>query len=334
MNDLSRRSFLKVAGATCGWMILPSDAFPQKKPLTEFKAALSGSASNIAYLQFYIPEHLGFYAAEGIKIQRVDFGGGGETVRGLVEGRMGIGGTSFTAPVQAFHQGVKIKVLGSGVASGVIDWLARADSPVQSLKDIKGRKIGYTRPGSNTHYQAMVAINVAGHSPEDVQIVALGDLAAIWTAVKTGVVDVGASGEPITTLRTESKEAKVVWRSPDLIPHWMELALVTTENFMSENTELLKGYMRAHLKGLDYIRDNTAEAGKIWANMVNFKDVELAGRAILHFPKSMWTAKLSVEALQEIEKSMKVLKQTDKPIDWKRLIDQSFLPPNLRVNLP
>jgi NitT/TauT family transport system substrate-binding protein len=264
----------------------------------------------------------------------VDFGGGGETVRGLVDGRMGIGGTSFTAPVQAFNQGVKVKILGSGFASGVIDWVARADSPMKSLKDIKGRKIGYTRPGSNTHYQAMVAINVAGYSPEDVQLVALGDLAAAWTGVKTGVVDVAASGEPITTLRTESGEGKVVWRSPDLIPHWMEQAMVTTEAFMSENTDLLKAFMKAHLKGLDYIRDNTAEAGRIWATMVNFRDVDLAGRAILHWPKSTWTAKMSPEALIEIEKSMKILKQTDKPVDWKRLIDQSFLPPNLRINLP
>lgn len=119
-----------------------------------------------------------------------------------------------------------------------------------------------------------------------------------------------------------------------MIPHWMEQAMVTTEGFMSENTELLRGFMRAHLKGLDYIRDNTAEAGKMWASMVNFKDVDLAGRAILHWPKNTWTAKMSAEALLEIEKSMKILKQTDKPVDWKRLIDQSFLPPNLRITLP
>ena len=334
MDNLDRRSFLKIAGAACGAMILPGVAFPQKKPLTELKAALSGSSSNMGYCQFYIPDKLGFYADEGITIQRVDFAGGGETVRGLVDGRMGIGGTSFTAVVQAFNQGVKVKILGCGFASGVIDWLARADSPVQSLKDIKGRKIGYTRPGSNTHYQAMVALSVAGYSTEDVQLISVGDLAAAWTAVKTGVVDVAPSGEPIATLRTESKEGKVVWRSPDLIPHWMEQALVTTESFLSENPDTVRGFMKAHLKGLDYIRDNTAEAGRIWARMVGFKDVELAARAITNWPKGAWSAKLNSEALAEIEKSMKVLKQADKPIDWKRLIDQSFLPPNLQINLP
>ena len=134
--------------------------------------------------------------------------------------------------------------------------------------------------------------------------------------------------------RTESKEAKVVWRSPDIIPYWMEQGLATTESFMKENPDLLRGFMRAHVKGLDYIRDNPAEAGRIWARMVGFKDVELAARANAKYPKSAWSSKLSVEALREIEKSMLTLKQIDKPIDWKALIDQSFLPPNMRINLP
>jgi NitT/TauT family transport system substrate-binding protein len=334
MNNLDRRSFLKIAGAAYGAVILPSKAFSQAKSLTELKVALSGSSSNMGYCQFYVPDQLGFYAEEGIKIQRFDFAGGGETVRGLIDGRMGIGGTSFTAVVQAFNRGIKVKVLGSGFASGVIDWLARADSPVSGLKDIKGRKIGYTRPGSNTHYQAMVAASAAGYKPEDVQLVAVGDLAAAWTALKTGIVDVAPAGEPISTLRTESKEGKVVWRSPDIILHWMEQALVTTEGFAKDYSDIVRGFMRAHLKGLDYIRDNTAEAGRIWARMVGFKNVELAARAILNWPKSAWSAKMSVEALREIEKSMNVLGQADRPMDWKGLIDQSFLPPNLRIALP
>jgi NitT/TauT family transport system substrate-binding protein len=334
MTGLTRRSFLQVAGLAGGVLILPGRGFSQGKAQIEFKAAVSGSASNMGYCQFYIPDKLGFYAEEGIKIQRVDFAGGGETVRGLIDGRMGIGGTSFTAVVQAFQRDFKVKILGSGFATGVIDWLVRSDSPVTGLKDIKGRKLGYTRPGSNTHYQALVAVSAAGLKPEDVQLVSVGDLAAAWTALKTGIVDVSPSGEALTTLRLESKEARVVWRSPDIIPHWMEQALITTESFAREEPDLLRAFMRAHLKGLDYIRDNTAEAGRIWARMVNFRDVELAARAITNWPKSAWTAKMSVEALREIEKSMRVMQQAEKPVDWKGLIDQSFLPPSLRISLP
>lgn len=148
------------------------------------------------------------------------------------------------------------------------------------------------------------------------------------------MIDVAPTSEPISTLRRESKEAKIVWRSPDLIPQWMEQGLATTESFLNEHPDLVRGFMKAHLRGLDYIRENPTEAGRIWANMVNFKDVDLAARAILNWPKNAWTPKINVEALGEIEKSMKVFKQLDKPIDWKRLIDQSFLPPSLRVNLP
>jgi ABC-type nitrate/sulfonate/bicarbonate transport system substrate-binding protein len=153
-------------------------------------------------------------------------------------------------------------------------------------------------------------------------------------AVKTGIVDVAMSGEPISTLRTESKEAKVVWRSPDIIPHWMEQGLASTEDFARDHGEIVRGFLMAHIKGLDYMRDNAAEAGRIWARMVGFKDVELAARANAKCPKTAWSVKISVEALNEIEKCMVALKQIDKPIDWKALIDQSFLPLNLRVPLP
>jgi NitT/TauT family transport system substrate-binding protein len=332
---LDRREFVKIgAGALLGGLAFTSkDLYAQKDPI-EMKVGLSGGESNMAFCVYYVGGPKGFDRQEGISVRRVNLEAGGSTVRGLTEGGLQLVVPSFTATILAFNQGQPVRVIASGFASaGAIAWIARADSPLMSFRDIKAKKIGYSRPGSNTHFHAQEAVRAAGLKPEEVTLVPVGSAPAAWTAVKTGVVDVAWSVEPLPTKVTLDQEGKVIWTSDAVLKDWVEAAVVTTEEHLRSNREALQRYMRSYIKSMDFVKTNPEEAVQTWAEMVGFKDVDLARKAIKNWPSKAWTARFTPRQLKEVERSMMVMKQIEKPVDWNRLLDQSLLPPEMRIQM-
>ena len=98
--------------------------------------------------------------------------------------------------------------------------------------------------------------------------------------------------------------------------------------------DLIRKFMEPFVKGMDYVRTHPEESARIWAEMVGFQDVPLAIRSIKNYPSRAWSAKFDPKALSEISKAIRVLKLVDVEVNWKRVIDQSFLPEELRVELP
>src|SRR5438552_16363708 len=70
---------------------------------------------------------------------------------------------------------------------------------VKAVKDLKGKKIGFTTPGSGTWALGNVYLKEAGLDPDkDVELVSLGgDNAVFYTALQSGRVDAIVSFEPI-----------------------------------------------------------------------------------------------------------------------------------------
>src|SRR5712691_8890916 len=70
---------------------------------------------------------------------------------------------------------------------------------VKSVKDLKGKNVGFTTPGSGTWALGNVYLKRAGLDPDkDVELVSLGgDNAVFYTALQSGRVDAIVSFEPI-----------------------------------------------------------------------------------------------------------------------------------------
>lgn len=334
MVVLNRRSFVKMGMAALVGGVIPNRLYAQKESLLELKVGLSGGESNMAFCPYYVGGPKGFDRQEGISVKRVNLEGGGSTVRGLTEGGLHVIVPSLTASILAFNQGQPVRVIAAGFASAsAIAWIARADSPLKSFRDIKGKKIGYSRPGSNTYFHAQEAIRAAGLKPDDVTLVAVGSPPAAWTAVKTGVVDVAWSVEPLPTKLILEKEAKILWTGDEVIKEWVEAALLTTEDQLRNNRDALQKYIRSYIKCMDFVRNNPEEAVQAWAEAVGFKDVDLARKGIRNWPSKAWTVRFAPNQLKEVERSMMVMKQIEKPVEWSRLLDQSLLPQEMRIQM-
>jgi len=141
---------------------------------------------------------------------------------------------------------------------------------VKTVKDLKGRKIGYTTPGSGSWALGNVYLKKAGLDPDkDVELVSLGgDNAVFYTALQSGRVDAIVSFEPIAQKVLADNVGVFLLDpyQPGQAKEWTgsdkaaALFLVTREDVIQAKPDLVKRMANVQKKGLDFIRASTASA--------------------------------------------------------------------------
>jgi NitT/TauT family transport system substrate-binding protein len=94
----------------------------------------------------------GFFKEEGADVSGVlSSAGGGTTVRNLMTGHLAFGEIDLASTVAAIQQGADLKIISENVlAVAEFVWAVKPDSPIKTLQDLKGKKIGYTNPRSTS----------------------------------------------------------------------------------------------------------------------------------------------------------------------------------------
>ena len=298
----------------------------------KLKAAVSQLYSSPDMLSLHVGLKLGYYEKEGIEIEAIEMAGGGDTIRGVTTGGMPMALSGLPAAVIAFEKREPIKVVGGVFAVTTICWLVRSDSPIKTIQDLKGKKASFSRPGANTQFLLIKSLREAkGIDPEDVTLLGTGGASETITALKTGLVDAAYSAEPIVS--KYGKEFRVLWWASEYVPDYENMIAMTSDEFIKKHPDIIKGFLKAHQKAMDFIVKNPEEAGKIWAKALKIDD-EIGIRAVKNSPPKGFTTKLPIKALEAAEEGLVEFKMIKKPVNWKGLIDQNFLAKELRIEIP
>ena len=101
-------------------------------------------------MPFAVALEKGFFKEAGVNVDGIlSSDGGGGTIRNLLGGKLAFGEAAPSAVVTAVQGGADLKVISGDVHTvAEFVWVAMPNSPVNSMKDLKGQRIGFTNPGS------------------------------------------------------------------------------------------------------------------------------------------------------------------------------------------
>jgi NitT/TauT family transport system substrate-binding protein len=277
---LSRRHFLAWAGASTASLAVPGLAHGESgKKLT----ILHGSGEILlAWAPSYVAEAMGYYKDEGFSVERIFNGSGPAGLTALVSGS----GTFLLAPpgelLVGVARGQKLKILMAESNYQAVHFVISKeyaakhgitrDTPVAkrlaAAKQFKGIRCAVTTPGSLSDHAARAALKGAGLDPAaDAQILPLGSVPNAMAAMGRGNIDAftGASPAPETA---ESKLGAVVLFSVGNgeIPGFKALSgqlLNARAVDVEQNPELFSSIVRADIRGLRYIVENSKAAGDL-----------------------------------------------------------------------
>src|SRR5437588_4775832 len=100
----------------------------------------------------------GFFKAEGANVTGlISSQGGGTSIRNMLAGGVAYGEANPGVTAVAIQQGADLKIVSDNVLTvAEFVWAVKPGSPIQSIKDFKGRKIGYTNPRSTSQALAIL----------------------------------------------------------------------------------------------------------------------------------------------------------------------------------
>ncbi len=148
-----------------------------------------------------------------------EFSSGPPLLEALGAGAIDIGPTGDVPPLFAQAAGGNLVYAGTyrGAPAGSAIVVAKG-SPIQSLHDLKGRKLAFKR-GSSAHNVAVKALRKAGLEPSDVTLVDLSppDAAA---AFRSGNIDAWSIWDPYFAVVEKEPTTRVLTTAEGIVDSW------------------------------------------------------------------------------------------------------------------
>ena len=297
--------------------------------VANYGVAMNGMPFVIAVQKGYFKEE-GAPSITGVMTDN----GGGTTVRNLTAGGLVFGESSLAAVVQAIQNGADIKIVSED-ASLVTDisFVTMPNSPIKSINDIKGKRLGFTNPGSTTQALTLLLVEKVGLKPGDVTMIATGGFGPGLTALENGGIDVMATTDPLTSKNAD--KYRVIGWGKDLFPPMNNVVGVATTKAMKEQGDTLRAIIRARRRGAEFMKTNPKEAAQIIATVYKM-DPAVIENAIRQTGVTVdgttyWgPGRIDYKGLDNMIRAQKLVGAVKGDVDWSKIVDESFLPEDLK----
>jgi len=304
----------------------PLPAMAEDILVTQYKADPSGAPYGVGIEK-------GFFKKAGVDITGVISGeGGGASVRAVIASELGYGETSPAGIIAAINQGQDIKIVDIGsrsLADNVI--IVMPNSPIKAIQDLKGKKFGISNPKSLGEMTAVLALEKGGLKPDDVQRVALGNLAGALTALENNVVDVTSIPGILFLMRGGESKYRVIMGPKDL-PALPPAVGIATGDLMKKNPDKIRAILAGRREAVKFIYEHTADASKILETVyapLPPNDVDMMMQQLVE-ANFYSEGKIEMPLLDNAVRAMKYVGMLDKDIDLTKMVDASFLPSDLQ----
>ncbi len=189
----------------------PHWAFSQTLEKPKLTLAVGGK-NLLYYLPLTVAEQLGYFKAEGLDVEVVDFAGGSKALAAVVGGSADVvsGAFEHTINMQFKGQPMRAFVLQGRAPQIVLGVNPKTMAGFKTVADLKGKKIGVTAPGSSTNVMVNFVLAKAGLKPSDVSIIGVGAGSGAVAAMRSGQIDAISNLDPVITLLQRSGDLKIV----------------------------------------------------------------------------------------------------------------------------
>lgn len=263
------------------------------------------------------------FAKLGVEVKWTEFQSGPPHFEAIASDRLDFGlvGNSPVIAGQAANISFKeISNTSDGLKGNAI--LVKKDSPIKSLKDLKGKKIAVAKgsSGFNLLYRALAQANI---KPEEVEIIQLQPDEA-QPAFESGAVDAWSIWEPFITFQTVEQNARILENGETLNVYSPGFTIVRTK-FAEEYPELVVEFLKVYEKAVKWQGENLEEAIELYAEAKKL-DKEIV-RQVLENNQAinLPITKEIIQAQQETADFQYSMEAIEQKIDTSKVVDNSYI---------
>jgi ABC-type nitrate/sulfonate/bicarbonate transport system substrate-binding protein len=268
----------------------------------------------------------GIWTSEGIDLQISAFRGDGQLQQAFTAGVIDFGLGS--GPGMGYVvKGVPARAVASVAAEPRnMAVVVTNNSPVKTIGDLKGRRIGVSTAGSLTDWLARRLAADKGWGPDGVEVVPLGEMRTRLAAMKSGELDASVTATEESLQIQEQGAGRMLMTFGDAVPDFHTHVLYARDAVRQNNAELVKRVLRAWFKTAAFMRANRAATVKSVARTMGLSEKVVDMVYDDEIRMLSFDGAFSPKALEVIRLSLKELGILDQVPAARDLYDPSFTP--------
>src|SRR3954454_15360407 len=246
---------------------LPASA---QAPLAPFRVGMSDTVNTV--LPLWMAQASGFFAANGLKVELVNTGGGSRGAQELQEGRLDAMRVGLSSVVQANHTGGDLRLIAS--MSNVIRFTFFSAAGVRSADDLKGGVVGVSSFGSESDTTVTLALERLGITRNESTLKEYGGATRRLGALKSGEIKATAINEPVASLAREEGVNVMVDLVAQKIP-WLFSGIVVRRSDLEDRPGVIGRFLRAAIEGNYLALTNETRAKEVLARELKLTDSKI-----------------------------------------------------------
>jgi len=277
----------------------------------------------------------GFYKKHGLDVELVEFQSGTDLIKAIVGGQLDSGVLGFTNAASWSSRGADLKVVG-GAQQGYHAILARSDSGIKTVADLKGKTLASQKEGSTADTILRgVVLKDAGLTADDVNIMGVSPQVAVQSLVGNRV-NAAFLFEPQARIAQLIAPVKQIYEVGEVWPFPCMVVITSGETLKKRKDDVWKS-LDAQRDAIAMLQNKPEAAAKLIApyfvaepTIKTLKNGEVPREDVIRdaIKSQTFSAKLTdkdVARMQEVADIMQKqgsLKTRDgKPFDVQRILD-------------
>jgi len=199
----------------------------------------------------------GFFKEQGLELDITYTEGGATTETAVVSGSVDIAVATGTLGIlSAYVKGAPVRIISAeSTGSADLYWYAKAGSGIKSLKDMNGKTIGFSAPGSSSNLALLTLLKEQGVNAKPVPA---GGPPPTFTQVMSGQLDAGWAPAPFGIKDIREGKIVVIARANDSPSVATETIRVNVANLNALQTkrDAVGRFMKAYYKCWEWAYSN------------------------------------------------------------------------------
>jgi NitT/TauT family transport system substrate-binding protein len=236
------------------------------------------SAQSVSYSLPWIAQEAGLFRNHNLDFQLVYIASSGIATAALLGGEVDIAMAGGVGTVRAFVQGATDLVFIGGFKNSLTHSIV-AKPEISKPEELRGKKIGITRLGSNSHYFAVQALRRMGlDAARDVALIQTGGEPEIVAALVNGAIDAGSITTPADN-RAISQGFRYLLFGPDLQIPYSAANIVTRRSTMTKRPQVGIAFMQVMAEAAKILHTNKDFTYKVLAKYLGISDPKIIDAA-------------------------------------------------------
>jgi NitT/TauT family transport system substrate-binding protein len=268
----------------------------------------------------------GVFKANGLDISPVTFTGATRVQQALTSNDIDIG-ASTGQDMGFVFKGLPAKAVGEiSHKPYETEMMVKADSPIKSAADLKGKKVGVSNIRGYPSWLVIQLSRHQGWGDDGMTLIATGSQPASIAALRTGQVDAWPGDLGAGIEMTQSHEVRVLLNFGDVVPPFVNTALYASNTLIAQHPDLVRRFLKAWYENIAWANAHKKETVDLLVPILHLKPDTVAQIYDRLMPTESTDGHFNPEAMKTMPSAIVQLGILDNEPDLSTAYTEAFLP--------